>query len=316
MMKPTQHVLVTGGAGFIGRWLCKALLEEGHSVIALDDFSNGSPRNIQEFKTQPNFIFIRGSVLDHLLLLKIFQTYHIESCYHLAAQIIVQNSLDNPEKTFWPDVVGTFQVLEECRKKKIPFLFMSTCMVYDFALAQSGIDETSSVLPRSPYAGAKLAAENMVLSYYHGYNIPTVIVRPFNTYGPFQKSGGDGGVIPIFLSRAIKKQKLTVYGDGTQTRDFLYVTDCISFLLKALHTHRAYGQIFNAGTGDDISINSLAKKIAEDTSLIEHVPHIHPQSEIMILRCNAKKAKEILGWKPKVSLDLGFQLTKDFLMNI
>lgn len=308
-----MNILVTGGAGFIGRWVVKRLLADGHRVWVLDDLSNGRESNLEEFRDHRLFQGLTvGDIKDRQVLSRLFEN-RFDLCYHLGASINVQDSIDDPETTFNNDTLGTFYVLEECRKHQTKMVLMSTCMVYDRATNPEGIRETDPVKPASPYAGAKLAAENMVLSYYHAYGLPTVVVRPFNTYGPFQKTNGEGGVVAIFIKRKLAGENLQIYGDGTQTRDLLYVEDCASFVVQAGYSDAVNGEIVNAGLGRDVSINELAMMIVGDPSRIEHVPHIHPQSEIQKLLCNYEKAKRLLGWEPTVSLEEGIRLTEEWI---
>lgn len=307
-----MKLLVTGGAGFIGRWVVKKLLDDGHQVTALDNLANGSLYNIKDFSTNPNFRFIEGDIQDNALLEQIF-SFPFDIVFHLAASINVQDSIDDPRETFNNDVIGTFNVLEQCRRHFTRMLFMSTCMVYECSNDQDGINENHPVKPASPYAASKLAGEALTLSYFYAYQLPTVIVRPFNTYGPYQKSSGEGGVVSIFIERELKNQDLNIYGDGTQTRDLLFVEDCADFVIKAGLSGAVDGQIVNAGTGSDITINELAALIASDHSRIKHVPHIHPQSEIPKLLCNFNKAKQILGWQPRIGLSEGIALTREWI---
>ena len=307
------NVLVTGGAGFIGRWVVKRLLDDGNSVWVLDNLSNGSENNIKEFSSNDNLIsFEKGDIKDKKALNNLFQN-RIDVCFHLAASINVQDSIDCPRETFENDVLGTFNVLEECRLNNTKMVFMSTCMVYDKSTNDMGIDEKHPTKPASPYAGSKIAGENLVLSYWHAYKLPVVVVRPFNTYGPFQKSGGEGGVIAIFIKNKLKNIPLNIYGDGLQTRDFLYVKDCADFVVKTGFCEKANGEIINAGTGQDITINELAGLIVSNDKMIKHVPHIHPQSEIAKLLCNYEKAKNLLNWEPVVSIEVGIEKTKDWI---
>jgi len=309
-----MNILLTGGAGFIGRWVAKRLLEDGHRVWILDDLSNGREENIEEFRRHPNLAaFVRGDIKDERLLGELFGEARFDLCYHLGASINVQGSIDDPRTTFANDTLGTFYVLEQCRRHGTKMVFMSTCMVYDRCADESGIRETHPTKPASPYAGAKIAAENMVLSYYYAYGLPAVVIRPFNTYGPFQKTGGEGGVVAIFLKNKLEGRELRVYGDGTQTRDLLYVEDCARFVAEAGYSDAVNGEIVNAGLGRDISINDLALLIAGDPSRIRHVPHIHPQSEIQKLLCNYEKAKRLLGWEPKVGLEEGIRRTERWI---
>ncbi|EJL46879.1 MULTISPECIES: SDR family NAD(P)-dependent oxidoreductase [Brevibacillus] len=308
-----MNVLVTGGAGFIGRWVVQRLLQDGQNVWVLDDLSNGREENISEFRNHPGFkAFIKGDIKDEALLESIFQN-DFSICYHLGASINVQDSIDDPRTTFNNDTVGTFYVLEQCRKHHVKVVFMSTCMVYDRCVDEKGITEEHPIKPASPYAGSKIAGENMVLSYYFAYGLPTVVIRPFNTYGPFQKTGGEGGVVAIFLKRKLNGETLQIYGEGTQTRDLLYVEDCARFVVEAGYSDAVNGHIVNAGLGRDISVNDLAMLIVKDPNRIQHVPHIHPQSEIQKLLCNYKKATNLLGWEPKISLEEGIRRTEKWI---
>jgi UDP-glucose 4-epimerase len=308
-----MKILVTGGAGFIGRWVVKKLLYEGHFVQVLDDLSNGSLENLAEFSENPQLKITIGDIKDKKILSHIFQT-PFDGVIHLAANIVVQESIDNPRKVFENDVIGTFNILEEAKKINSRFAFMSTCMVYDTASTAGAISETHPTKAASPYAGAKLSGENIVQSYYHAYALPTVILRPFNTYGPYQKSTGEGGVISIFIQRYLNGETLNIYGDGMQTRDLMYVEDCAEFVVRAAMSDKCTGEIVNAGSGNDVTINDLATMICEDGSRIKHVQHIHPQSEIRKLVCDWSKAKHLLGWEPKVSLAEGINKTQKFLI--
>jgi nucleoside-diphosphate-sugar epimerase len=232
-------------------------------------------------------------------------------CLHLAASINVQDSIDDPSETFRNDVEGTFRVLEAARARRTPVLFMSTCMVY--AAGDEPIDEAHPTRPASPYAACKLAGEALTLSYWHAYGLPTCVVRPFNTYGPYQRTDGEGGVVAIFARRALAGLPLEVFGSGVQTRDLLYVEDCADFVVRAALSGRAWGSIVNAGTGRDIPINDLAHLIAGGDGSVRHVPHIHPQSEIYRLRCDSRLAGDLFGWRAAVSLEEGVERTKAWI---
>ena len=328
-----MKALVTGGAGFIGRWVVKRLLDDGHMVVALDNLSNGRSENIEEFENNNNFKFIKGDIKDEKLLTEIFKE-KFDIVYHLAASINVQDSIDDPKTTFYNDTVGTFNVLEMAKVQMFgmdakmegeqwvigkgesthpcKMVFMSTCMVYDRA-DNDGIDEMHAVKPVSPYGGSKIAAENMVLSYYNSYKLPAVVIRPFNTYGPFQKTGGEGGVVAIFIKNSLEGKQLSIYGSGEQTRDLLYVKDCARFVVEAGYNKKVDGEIVNAGTGMDITVSKLATLIADNRVDIKYVKHIHPQSEIMKLKCNYKKARELLGWEPEYTLEAGIAETEQWI---
>ncbi|NFQ00894.1 dTDP-glucose 4,6-dehydratase [Clostridium sporogenes] len=332
-----MNILVTGGAGFIGRWVVKDLLKDGHWVLVLDNLSNGMVENVKEFEKNSRFKFIQGDIKDEKTLVEIFNENKFDIIYHLGASINVQDSIDDPKTTFYNDTVGTFNILEKAKMQMFgenakmdgdewlinknedthpcKVVFMSTCMVYDVA-GEEGIDELHPTKPVSPYGAAKIAAENMVLSYYNAYKLPTVVIRPFNTYGPFQKTSGEGGVVAIFIKNALNNKTLNIYGTGEQTRDLLYVKDCARFVVMAGYSNQVNGEVVNAGTGRDITINELANIISKERVQIKHIKHIHPQSEIMKLKCNYKKAKDILMWDPQYTLEEGINETEYWIKNI
>ena len=308
----SQNIIVTGAAGFIGRWVVGELLDRGHTVHGLDDLSNGSHRNVAEFDSNDQFELVEGDVCSKETVDSLFDDT-VDACIHLAAEIDVQESLEDPQSHFESNVVGTQNVLEACRRTDTRLGLVGTCMVYDMADSESGISETHPVKPASPYAGSKLAAENLAESYYHGYDLPVVILRPFNTYGPFQKTGMAGGVVSIFTSRDIDGEPLKIFGDGTQSRDLLYATDCARFIVEGTFCEEATGEVLNAGTGSDISINDLAELIATEDTEITHVEHHHPQSEVQTLRCDPTKAEAMLDWEPEVSLAEGVDRLRAWL---
>ncbi|WP_105176148.1 MULTISPECIES: dTDP-glucose 4,6-dehydratase [Clostridium] len=327
-----MNILVTGGAGFIGRWVVKRLLDDGNKVVALDNLSNGQLENIKEFNGR-DFKFIKGDIQNEADLDEVFKEKY-DIIYHLGASINVQDSIDNPRTTFFNDTVGTFNILEKAKTQMFgkkgkmdgdgwivdpsddtypcKVVFMSTCMVYDVA-DDKGIDESHPAKPVSPYGGSKIAAENMVLSYYNAYKLPTVVIRPFNTYGPFQKTGGEGGVVAIFINNSINGKNINIYGSGEQTRDLLYVKDCARFVVMAGYSQKVNGELVNAGTGRDVTVNELAEIIAKDRVKINHVKHIHPQSEIMKLKCNYSKAKQFMDWEPEYTLEQGIKETEQWI---
>ena len=307
-----MRVVVTGAAGFIGRWVVGELLDRGHTVLPVDNLSQGDPDNLSAFgghaRLEP---LVVGDVRDAEACRRWLAG--ADAVAHLAASISVQDSIDDPAETFANDVVGTFRLLEAAREHRTRVLFMSTCMVYDLATTPEGIPEDHPVKPASPYAASKIAGEALTLSYFHAYGLPATVVRPFNTYGPFQRSVGEGGVVAIFTRRSLQGEDLRIYGDGTQTRDLLYASDCARFVCDALFSDAATGRILNAGTGVDVSVNTLAAAIEPDAARIVHLPHIHPQSEIAVLRCDARQAGEVLGWRARVSLSDGLAATRAWM---
>ncbi|MBA2556905.1 MAG: GDP-mannose 4,6-dehydratase, partial [Chloroflexi bacterium] len=309
-----MRILVTGAAGFIGRWLVGELLARGHEVLPIDNLAAGRLANLAEFEHHPRMLpFEEGDVRDAAACRR--WVGRVDAVAHLAASISVQDSIDRPQVTFDNDVVGTFRLLEAAREaaadgRGARFLFMSSCMVYAPASDDRGIDENHPTRPASVYAASKLAGEALTLGYGRAYGLPVTVVRPFNTYGPYQRSDGEGGVVAVFVGRALAGRTLQVFGDGSQTRDLLYVEDCARFVCEALLCRAAEGRVLNAGTCRDVAIAELARMIQPDPRLIERVPHHHPQSEIPVLRCDARRAAELLGWRPQVRLEEGLARTR------
>ncbi len=317
-----RHVLVTGGAGFIGRWVVRELLRggsDGHrfappQVVVVDNLENGRRENLVEFAGDPQLTaFVEGDIGNRALMQALFAEHEFDLVLHLAAKINVQESIDHPTGVFEADVAGTFHLLELARQRNAAFVFMSTCMVYARSDDDRGIDENHPTLCASPYAGAKLAAEKLVEAYHGAYGLRTAILRPFNTYGPFQKTTGEGGVVSIFLYRDLAGKELSVFGDGAQTRDLLYVEDCAAFTVRAAFADAAVGRVLNAGAGRDVTINELARLICRDPARIKHVAHHHPQAEIQRLLANATEAERVLGWRPTVSLEDGINRTRTWI---
>ncbi len=332
-----KKALVTGGAGFIGRWVVERLLRDGWDVVTLDDYSNGRRENLTPL-AEARLEMIEGDIKDPRVVADVFGKGPFDLVLHLAASIHVQHSIDVPVDTFRNDAEGTLRVLEAVRQqyfaqngldvgarsfdfdrdkpkltRRTPRVAcMSTCMVYDLA-GDAAISERHPYRPASPYAAAKIGSDMLALSYFHAYRMPVTVVRPFNTYGPFQKSDSEGGVVAIFLKRDLEGSKLLVKGSGEQTRDLLYVEDCADFVVRAALSEACEGEIINAGTGRDVSVNELAKLCLSGANTIEHVAHDHPQAEIARLRADATKAEKLLGWKPRTSLEEGLRRTRAWL---
>jgi len=305
-----MNFLVTGGAGFIGRWTVKKLLDLNHNVWILDNLSNGSEGNVQEFKDKLSG-FVIGDIKDKQTLKELFKN-NFDVCLHLAAGINVQQSIDNPQETFDDNVVGTFNVLEESRKNNVKFVFISSALVYR-PMKDRPINEEHPTWPSCVYAASKIAGESLVLSYYNAYKFPVVVLRPFTAYGPYQKTNGEGGVVSIFIKKYLDGENLEIFGDGTQTRDLVYVEDYADFIINATLSEKTDGQILNAGSEKDISINELAFFICKDKNRLTHIPHHHPQAEIEKMICDSSKAKNILDWKPKIGLEEGIERTKQWI---
>lgn len=304
-----MRALVTGGAGFIGRHVAAWLLGRGYNVLALDNLSNGFAENLSEFEGKSGYEgLLEGDICDDAAWGRLGDG-SFDIIYHLAAAINVQDSIDDPAGTFHADVVGTFKALEFARKQASRFIYVSTCLVYAPAVDGTPINERYPTRPASPYAAAKLAGENLTLSYYHAYGLHALILRPFNTYGPFQRTDGEGGVVVTFLSNALKGEALVVFGDGRQTRDLLYVEDCADLIGRAGESNAA-GSVINGGLGREIEVRDLAQKVAGEEGRVEFAPHPHAQAEVWRLVCDNAKAAQLLDWRPQVSLDEGIAKTR------
>lgn len=308
-----NKVLVTGGAGFIGSWVVKVLEQRGFEPIVFDDFSTGEERNLEGLRSSD---VIHGDILLEQDLQKVPFKECI-ACYHLAAKGDVQESIDLPFEIMRVNLEGTHRVLERCRQYQVPFLLASTCMVYGFSqstgLPAKGISESYPTEPLSPYGASKLAAEQLCISYHHSYGMKVRVARPFNTYGPHQQpTNKEGGVIPVFLHLAMQGKPIQIFGDGAQTRDFLFVEDCARFLVDYLCADEA-PLILNAGSGTKITIIDLANLILEEKGQISHVPHPHPQSEIHELLCDSTLAGQSLNWAPAIDLELGIHRNRTWL---
>ncbi len=281
-------------------------------MAVLDNLENGSRENLAELSGHPRFLgLIVGCVEDPQAVSRAFATAP-ELCIHAAAQISVQESLENPAKAMRVNLQGTWEVLEQCRRTNTKFVLVSTCRVYEELKEAGAMHEEHPVAPRSPYAATKLAAELLADCYHRCYGLPVVILRPFNTYGPFQKAGAEGGVVAVFLQHKLRGEKLPLFGGGPQTRDLLYVEDCADFIVRAATLDAAVGQVINAGTGNETAIRALAESIG-GPGCAEPAAHPHPQAEIQRMRCAPGKAARLLDWQPRVSLDEGLRQTEAWL---
>ncbi|MBU2540205.1 GDP-mannose 4,6-dehydratase [Patescibacteria group bacterium] len=304
-------ILITGGAGFMGRWTAKNLLDKGHKVWILDNLSNGFEKNVEEFKDKLEELVI-GDIKDRKLVSNLFKN-NFDICIHFAAAIDVQESIDNPEKCFNDNCLGTFNILEECRRHNVKMVFASSALVYKKIEPGQKIAEGHSLNPSCPYTASKINGEDIIMSYFKTYNLPVVILRPFSIYGPYQRSDSEGGVMSIFINKKLKGEPLEVFGDGKQGRDFFYIEDCAEFIVKACFNDKAIGEIFNAGSGIELKIKDLAEKIADNKVEVKFIKHHHPHAEIMNMCADSSKAENILGWKPIINLEQGINKTTQWL---
>lgn len=307
-----DRVLVTGGAGFIGRCVSKRLLNDSNDVTILDNLSNGFGSNIAEFHNSVEFV--KGDIKNRELVNRLFKK-RFDVCIHLAAAVNVQDSIDNPQKCFDNNICGTFNVLDACRLHGVKFVFVSSALVYETTYGDSTMNENHPRSQTTLYNASKIVGEDMTLvcRHHETYQLPVVVLRPFSVYGPYQRADSEGGVMSIFIANRLKGEPLEVFGDGEQSRDFFYVDDCADFIVKATFSDEANGHVFNAGSGKDIKIKKLANKIASRSAKIRFVEHHHLHAEIMHMRADSSKAERILGWKPKIGLDEGIKKTEEWI---
>lgn len=312
-----MRILVTGGAGFIGSHLVQKLLEEGHEVYNLDDLSNGKMAFLQSFINDPAHHLIVGSVLDRNLLKRVIPK--VDVVYHLAAVLGVKNCVENPLKVIHGNVDGTKTILEISYQHGVKVIFASTSEVYgkNERLPFHENDDRilgSTAIHRWSYSTAKALDEHLCLAYAKE-GLPVTILRYFNTYGPRATATAYGGVIPKFITSALRQEPILVYGNGKQSRCFTYVDDTVKASILALRP-QANGLIINVGNHVPITIMNLAKKIHQLTrssSDIQTVPYEQAYGagyEDMFRRQpNIERMQKVLGFTPAVSLEEGLRKT-------
>jgi UDP-glucose 4-epimerase len=274
-----KKVLITGGAGFIGSHLTEELIQKGCQVSILDDLSTGSLQNMLPFRDNTSFRFTHGSILDKARVDEMVAA--CDEVYHLAAVVGVKLVVENPIRTITVNVNGTENVLEACLRHARKVLLASTSEVYGRTVNSTTrrFSETHDLSLgtslRWGYACSKALDEYLSLAYAREQGLSVVIVRIFNTVGPRQ-TGAYGMVVPRLVQQALAGQNMTVYGDGLQTRSFLWIKDTITALRQLMETSAAVGQTFNIGSEEEVNINVLAaliKKVAGSPSAIVHIPY-------------------------------------------
>ena len=298
-----MKVLVTGGAGFIGSHIVDQLLAEGHQVVVVDDLSTGSLDNVN-----PQASFVRLSVLDGELL-GLFEREKFDAALHLAAQTIVGSSLEHPDIDARVNVLGTLQVLEGCRQHGVErIIFASSAAVYGDT-ADLPVPEEAPGQPASFYGLSKLTAERYIQMYHALYGLNYLILRYANVYGERQGDRGEGGVVSIFAGCLCRNNRLNIYGDGGQTRDFVYVGDVAAANVAAVTTPQT-NRILNISSQTETSVNELASLFAEIAGEAA-CPAYHPARSGDILRSTLRnrEACAALDWQPRIGLREGLERT-------
>ena len=306
-----MKILVTGGAGFIGSHLCERLVLEGHSVVAIDNFSTGRASNLLGLHESTSFSLVEGSILDSARINQLIR--NSDYVFHLAAAVGVFNIVNHPLDSLMTNIRGTENVLEAAYTSGIPVFITSSSEVYGKNISDS-LKESDDRILGSPvtlrwsYSEAKAIDESLAFAYYSEKQLETRIVRFFNTVGPRQL-GAYGMVVPRFVKAALANEPITIYGDGMQTRCFAHVYDVVDAVIAIAFAKNTIGKVINIGNDFEISINALAQKIIDETgsqSKIVYVPYEEAYGEgfeDMERRVpNIELINQLVGWAPKRDL--------------
>lgn len=305
-----MRVLITGGAGFLGSHLCDRFLAEGHSVIAMDNLITGNTDNITHLADNPNFKFIRHDVTEYIYI-----AGELDAILHFASPASPIDYLELPIQTMKVGALGTHKALGLAKAKGARFLLASTSEAYGDPLVHPQTEDywgnVNPIGPRGVYDEAKRFAEALTMAYHRYHGVDTRIVRIFNTYGPRMRLR-DGRVVPNFITQALIGKPLTVYGDGSQTRSFCYVSDLVEGIYRLLHTHEH--EPTNIGNPTEMTILQFAQAVVNITGSTSEIALVQPEDERIkddpqVRRPDISKARRILGWEPKLSLEEGLQKT-------
>lgn len=306
--------LITGGTGFIGSYLCEELVKDGE-VVCLDDFSSGRKENIIHLTNNKNFTLLKQDITKELNLNK-----KIDVVYHFASPAAPPQFIQYPVKTALTNAIGSYNVLELARKNDSKVMLASTSEIYGdsevIPTPESYKGIVSSIGPRACYDESKRFSEALFKAYEKQYGIDIRIIRIFNTYGPrIREDSIYGRVIPRFIIQALRNEDITVYGDGTQTRSFCYISDLTKAIMLVSRSKEARGEVYNIGNPDEISIIDLAKLIKELMKSKSKIGFLPLPEDDPKRRCpNISKISK-LGWKPEISLEQGLVEVINFFKN-
>jgi len=305
-MHETTKILVTGGAGFIGSHIVDRLVSGNCQVRVIDNLSTGNLTNISQHLKKDTVDFVKGDIRDFELVKKC--VYDVDAVVHLAAITSVPFSIKQPQLTHETNVTGTLNLLNASVEAEVSkFVFISSCAVYGEP-EYLPVDELHPTNQISPYAESKLVGEQHCLDFHKRHLLKSVVLRLFNVYGPRQGVNDYSGVITKFIDRSKQKLPLIIYGDGSQTRDFVNVHDVAEAILKALENASTEGEIFNIGFGAATSVNELAKHILDLAGLNLEISHEKPRDgEIENTFADISKAEKFLKYKPAFSLHDGLR---------
>ncbi len=304
--------VVTGGAGFLGSHLCDKLISEDVSVICLDNLLTGRMENIEHLISNPDFQFIKLDVTNY-----IFVPGHVDFVLHFASPASPIDYLKYPIQTLKVGSLGTHKALGLAKEKNATFLLASTSEVYGDPLIHPQSEEywgnVNPVGPRGVYDEAKRFAEALTMAYHRYHGLSTRIVRIFNTYGTRMRLD-DGRALPAFISQALNGEDITVFGDGSQTRSFCYVSDLVEGIYKLLLSNESMP--VNIGNPNEITIEEFAEEVIRLTNSKSKIIYQDlPVDDPKVRQPDITRAKEILGWSPKVSREEGLKLTLEYFRN-
>ncbi|MCB7128394.1 MAG: SDR family oxidoreductase [Candidatus Brocadiales bacterium] len=306
-----MRIVVTGGAGFVGSHVCDYLLGKGHTVICIDNLITGTKENIAHLADNEKFTYIRHNVSEYIVV-----EGEVDAVMHLASPASPKDYMENAIPTLKVGSLGTLNALGLAKAKRARFLLTSTSEVYGdpdpehHPQKESYYGNVNPVGPRGMYDEAKRFAEALTMAYHSDEKIDTRIARLFNTYGPRMRLD-DGRALPAFMSQALKGEDLTVFGDGTQTRSFCYISDMVEGLYKLLESDE-HGPV-NLGNPAEITVSQLAEEVIKLTSTKSKVVFRPlPQDDPKVRRPDISKAKRILGWEPKVDRREGLVKTMEY----
>ena len=307
------RALITGGAGFLGSHLCELFLGRGHEVICMDNFITGSPANIKHLIGRDGFSFVKYDVTNYIVV-----EGPLDYVLHFASPASPIDYLEKPIQTLKVGSLGTHKTLGVAKDKKARYLIASTSEVYGDPLVHPQKEDywgnVNPVGPRGVYDEAKRFAEAMTMAYHRFHGVDTRIVRIFNTYGERMRVN-DGRVVPAFISQALRNEPMTVFGDGSQTRSFCYVSDLVEGIYRLLMSNETMP--VNIGNPNEMTVLQFAKEIQRLTGTnapIEFRPL--PEDDPKIRRPDISKAKALFGWEPKVRLEEGLQRTIDYFRSV
>jgi UDP-glucose 4-epimerase len=306
MKTRNKRILVTGGAGFIGSHLVDALYKNNH-VIILDNFSSGKRENIKHHQESPDVEIVTGDIRDKDLLYKI--TRDIDIVYHLAVQCL-RISIKDPEINHEVNATGTLNLCMASLQNSVErFVYISSSEVYGTAV-RVPMDESHPCEPMTVYGASKLAGEVYSLAYNRTYGLNSIVVRPFNTYGPREHfEGAYGEVIPKFVLRVLNNEPPVIFGDGTQTRDFTYVTDTVMGIIMASGCDAMIGQTVNIASGNETSVNTLLEIITRKLSR-ENLRPVYEKNrpgDVKRHLSDISKAQKTFEYTPRVDIEQGLQ---------